>query len=70
MPYIFKGRLCGLICPECPEALSDVTVRLYRHREAQDVVALAVAQPKDTFAILTEDAVKAKASALIAEAFA
>ena len=67
MPYIFKGRLCGLICPECPEALSDVTVRLYRHREAQDVVALAVAQPKDTFAILTEDAVKAKASALIAE---
>jgi hypothetical protein len=67
MPYTFRGRLCGLICAECPEALSDVTVRLYRHRDKQDVISLAVAQPKDTFAILTDDAMKAKSSALIAE---
>jgi hypothetical protein len=68
MPYLFKGSLCGLICAECPEPLSDVTVRLYRHRTGQDVTTLAVASPKDTFAILTDDQVKAKASSLIAEA--
>lgn len=68
MTYTFKGRLCGLICDECPEPLSDVFVRLYRHRVDQDVTTLAVASPKDTFAILTDDQVKAKASSLIAEA--
>ena len=68
MAYTFRGNLCGLICPECPEPLSQVTVRLYRHREQQDVTSLAVASPKDTFAILTDDQVRAKASSLIAEA--
>ncbi len=68
MAYTFRGNLCGLICPECPEPLSQVTVRLYRHREQQDVTSLAVASPKDTFAILADDQVRAKASSLIAEA--
>lgn len=68
MAYIFKGRLCGLICPECPEPLSNVKVRLYRSQPAQNVTALAVASPKDTFAVLTDEMVKAKASSLIAEA--
>ena len=54
MLYQFKGRLCGLVCAECPEALSDVYVRLYRHHSAQDITALAVAHPKDTFAILLD----------------
>jgi len=67
MAYTFRGNLCGLICPECPEPLSQVTVRLYRNREAQDVTSLAVASPKDTFAILTDDEVRAKVSSLIAE---
>lgn len=35
--YIFKGSLCGLICPECPEPLSNVKVRLYRLRAEQNV---------------------------------
>jgi hypothetical protein len=68
MAYTFKGRLCGFICDECPEPLSDVVVRLYRHRQEQDVTTRAVASPKDTFAILTDDQVKAKAASLIAEA--
>jgi hypothetical protein len=68
MPYIFKGRLCGFICSECPEPLANVVVRLYRSREDQNVTALAVANPKDTFAILTDDVVQAKAASLIAEA--
>ena len=67
MAYIFRGRLCGYICSECPEDLANVTVRLYRNREQQNVTALAVADPKDTFAILSDDQVKAKASSLIAE---
>jgi hypothetical protein len=67
MAYIFRGKLCGLICAECPEPLANVTVRLYRSRDAQTVTALAVANPKETFALLTEEQVKAKAAALIAE---
>jgi hypothetical protein len=67
MSYIFKGRLCGFICDECPEPLSDVTVRLYGNRKEQDVTALSVANATDTFAILNDDQVKAKSSSLIAE---
>jgi hypothetical protein len=67
MSYIFRGRLCGFICAECPEPLSKVKVRLYRTRAEQNVTALAVAAPKDTFAILTDEEVRAKASSLIAE---
>ena len=66
--YVFKARLCGLICPECPEPLASVTVRLYRTREAQDVPALAAAHPKDTFVLVSEDDAGKKASSLIAEA--
>lgn len=68
MAYIFRGKLCGLICPECPEPLANVVVRLYRSRDIQTVTALAVANPKETFAVLTEKQVKDKASTAIAEA--
>ncbi len=67
MAYIFRGRLCGYICAECPEPLSPVTVRLYRSRPDQNVTVLAVATPKDTTALLTDDAVRNKAASLLAE---
>jgi len=67
MSYIFKGRLCGYICRECLEPLSRVKVRIYRARKDQDVPSLAVADPKETFAILTDEQVNAKQSSLIAE---
>lgn len=67
MNYIFKGRLCAYICPECPEPLTDVVVRLYRATQP-NVTALAVASPKETFAILSDEDVAAKAGRLIAEA--
>lgn len=63
--YIFKGRLCGYICPECPEPLSNVIVRLYKI--TKDVTARAVASPKETFSILQDDAAQAKKGDLIAE---
>jgi hypothetical protein len=67
MRYLFKGRLCGFICPECQEPLFNSSVRLYRIRKDQDVTALAVADPKETFYILDDKAIKAKESSLIAE---
>lgn len=67
MSYHFKGRLSGHICPECPEWLSGVQVLLYRVARTE-VTALAVASPKDSFAILSEQEVAAKAGRLIAEA--
>lgn len=67
MNHLFKGRLCAYICPECPESLSDVVVRLY-HATQPNVTALAVASPKETFAILSDEDVAAKAGRLIAEA--
>lgn len=67
MSYLFKGRLCGYICEECFEPLAGVKVRLYRTRRDQNVAALAVASPKDTFAILSDRQVKAKESSLLGE---
>jgi hypothetical protein len=65
--YIFKGRLCGYICPECPEPLSNVRVRIYRPADAKQVSALAAAVPKDTFSLLSDRQAKDKQSSLIAE---
>lgn len=70
MSYLFRGRLCGLICTECPEPLSGVTVRLYRSRPDQNVTALAAANPKDTVLVLSDADIAAKASSLLAEAVA
>src|SRR5262245_27193594 len=67
MPYLFKGRLCGYICGECLEPFARVKVRLYRTRADQNVTALAVASPKDTFAILSEAEVRRKESSLLGE---
>jgi hypothetical protein len=66
--YIFKGRLCGYICADCPEPLANLQVRLYRVANQNDVSALAVANPKETFAILDDEQVKAKESRLFARA--
>ncbi|MGI8640776.1 MAG: hypothetical protein ACR2MG_12630 [Pyrinomonadaceae bacterium] len=68
MKYIFKGRLCGFICAECPEPLSNVKIRIYRIEAQENIVANAVANAKETFAVVDEKAIKAKESLLIAEA--
>lgn len=65
--YTFRGRLCGYICGYCSEPFARVKVRLYRTREDQNVPALAVASPKDTFAILSEADVRRKKSSLLGE---
>jgi hypothetical protein len=52
---------------ECLEALSEVTVRIYKHRKDQNATALAVADPGLTLGVVSDDQVKAKSSYLIAE---
>lgn len=68
MAYIFKGILCGYICRECSEPLTNLKVRLYRTRKEQNVTALAVANPKDTLNIISDEEIENKESGLIAEA--
>jgi hypothetical protein len=67
MKYIFRGRLCGYVCKDCVDWLSRVRVRLYRLPKQVNVTALAVAHPKETFRLLTDDEVREKQSRLIAE---
>ena len=67
MRYVFKGRLCGHLCERCEEALAGVTVRLYAAQGDRDVEALAAADPKETFAFLTDGEVEDKSSRLLGE---
>ena len=67
MKYIFRGKLCGFICAECREPLSNVKVRIYRVEDRENITANAVANAKETFAVVDEEALKAKKSRLIAE---
>lgn len=67
MKYTFKGNFQGLICPECPEPLSNVKVRLYKTRKEQDVTVLASVNAKETFYILSDKDMKEKKDFLIAE---
>jgi hypothetical protein len=67
MSYVFRGRLCGLLCDECREPLDGVKLRLYSTRAGQDVSALAAAPPKETLGLVSDNDVKAKAKYLIAE---
>jgi hypothetical protein len=64
--YRFVGSLCGYLCEECLEPLSGVKVRLYRAN--RQVIERAIAEPKDTFEVLSADDVNRKQSDLLAEA--
>ena len=66
MEYVLRGKLCGYICTECPEDLSRVKVRIYRPAD-EGLVARAVANPKETFAILEAKEADAKKKLLLAE---
>jgi hypothetical protein len=68
MAYLFSGQLCGYLCAECQEPLANLKVRLYRVDQQRNVAALAVANPKETFAILSDDQIREKESRLLAEA--
>lgn len=69
MPYTFRGGLRASLADGVEESLSGVTVRLYRVRREDEVHIrkAAMAQPKETFSILSADAVAEKQSDLLAE---
>ncbi len=68
MQYTFNGRLCGYICSGIQEPIEKATVRLYRPDwEQRELVELATAREKETFRILDDDVVEAKADRLLAE---
>ena len=62
------GRLCGYFCDECQTPLAGANLRLYRAAPGGNTTALAVAHPKETFAILSDEQVAEKKSRLLAEA--
>ena len=64
----FTGKLGSYVCTDCMDQLSGVTVRLYRHRDGQNVDDRVGANPKETFAVLTDEDLRAKVKYLIAEA--
>lgn len=69
--YLLTGKLCGRLCDDCAEPLANVTVRIYSPRVErsgeQAVLLEAVANPKDTFAILTEEQQRARERDLLVE---
>lgn len=67
MDYIFRGKLCGFLCNDCSEPLSNVTVRLYKPSNEQNVTLLAVAKAQDTFHQVNEQELKGKEKLLLAE---
>jgi hypothetical protein len=66
MSHIIEGRLRGLLCSDCPEPLSGVTLRLYQARRGDDAPP-AQDDSKRDFAVLAEDAVREKSQHLVGE---
>lgn len=67
MIFIFRGNVCGRICDECSEPLDNVLIRLYRPVAGANLALQAVTAAKHTIAVLSDEAVKAKAERLLAE---
>lgn len=67
MTYILRGSLNGALCDDCAEPLAGLKVRLYSLRQGQDGTRLAVADAKSTYAILSDEQVAVKQSALLGE---
>lgn len=67
MTYTLRGQFSGMLAPNLIEPLAGVTVCFYRYRGAKYISSLAVTEPEPTMAILTEEAVSAKAASLLQE---
>ncbi|MBV9772518.1 MAG: hypothetical protein JO040_01125 [Gemmatimonadetes bacterium] len=60
MSYIIRGTLRGFLCSDCVEPLSGMTLRLYPIRQDPGTKPGDPEDPKRTFAVLDQDAVKAR----------
>lgn len=67
MQYTFFGQFQGELAPDFREALSAITVRIYRYRGTKYITSLSVQDPTESMVVLSPDAVSGKASALVGE---
>lgn len=66
--YIFEGKLRAYICHECWDSVRSAEIRIYRHRDDQDVAELVEASIKRTFTVLSTGEADQKSDYLIATA--
>ncbi len=66
MAYTLKGRLVAYTCDDCDLFLEGTIVRLYDAKLDETLVHRAAADPNQTLHLLDDDAVTAKAGALLA----
>ena len=67
MKYLLRGHINTTCCGEIKYPLEKAIIRLYRVKDKQPLTHAIAAEPKETFAILDEKAIKAKKSLLLAE---
>ncbi|MEL7005062.1 MAG: hypothetical protein AAFN93_20335 [Bacteroidota bacterium] len=67
MKYTVTGTLHAVVCDDKFLSVANTTVRFYRLVDQQFAASLATAQPKETFKILDEDAIKNKQNDLLGE---
>lgn len=68
MPYIIRGKICGLLCDECSEPLTHARIRLYRVSDLRAAALETGAETKETLRLLTDKEVEARSNLLLAEA--
>jgi len=68
MSYLFRGILCGYLCPHCREAISETVVQLYELAPNAAVEDLVAAPAKDTLAQLADEDFEARRGRLLGEA--
>ncbi len=66
MKYIIKGSLCGFLCEECSEPLGSMQVLLYLPWQSERITENVVANPKETFRLVSKEEKEQRKSLLIA----
>ncbi len=68
MKYSLKGNLRGFYCGDCSDALNNVVVRIYAHKQVETATLLAAASEKETFHQRSDEELHAISDLLLAEA--
>jgi hypothetical protein len=66
MNYVIRGNLCGFLCDDCFEYLSDVEVLLYEPWQKDQILENTVAATKDTFHLVSAKEISDRKKLLIA----
>lgn len=66
MKYIIKGKLCGELCGICREPLAKIKVAIYKPYRKDDLLAVALANTKETIHIVNDKELKDRSKLLVA----